>query len=350
MRWVLIFSLWACSGSSGKNDSAETNAEADTDADTDADADADADTDTDTDADADTDTEPSRVYATLVSHNEQDNNPGCAPVLADRIEFLKNRRSTLDFAEMVVRTGAAWDLQTDFRYLEQLAEWEDAAELAETDGKTLFKYLTDTYPDQIVVDPHNHDTPGINYADVAAMLEAIGVPDTGVVGGFLYYPAEDADWQRFEQPLDALSHPGFSWQGQILWGPATSGHSGPDSEASGLWRPTSAEDFHTDDPTQSLVAIGMYKEAKFEEGDGAGLVELLDDLEAGAFEPGAVITASLFYDQCGFDDAGISDTETFIDSLSDHVDAGRLVWATVPDVVETWRTTYESNPWVHNAP
>ena len=296
-----------------------------------------------------------RVFATIVSHNEQDNNPGCGPVLADEASFLENHANTLAFARAIAEAGGAYDLQTDYRWIEQMQLWETDIHRTETAGQNLLAYLSAAFPGQVAVDAHNHESErggpmrrGISYADVAYLLNQLGVPDTGVVGGLLWYPYEDQDWLRFRTPVSGRSYE-YTWQARVLWGAATRNHAGPDSEASGVWRPRSAEGYHEDDPTQTLMAFGSF-DSKFEETGGAGIAELVRQVRAGEHPEGVMLTVSVFFDQCVLDSEDIAAVRTFIEGHQDDVAAGDLVWAPVPEVIARWQSEYDSRAYITNQP
>ena len=289
-----------------------------------------------------------RVYAVIVSHNEQDVNAKCQPVLNEEARWHENRSLTLAFASAIVESGGAYDLQTDFRWLEQMQAWETEAERAETDGDNLLAYLASAFPGQVVVDAHNHDT-SHNYADVAYLLRESGVPDTRVVGGHVWYPVESADWERFRDPLPGIAHDTL-WSPAILWGGATLQHAGPDSEASGVWRPRSAVDYHEDDPEGTLIVMGNFVDAKFEIGQGGGIQILLDELRAGNHPEGVMLTVSVFFDQCGLTEEDVAQVVALIEKHKSDVEAGDLVWATVPDLIAAWETDYGARAYIAHAP
>ena len=95
---------------------------------------------------------PTRVYATIITHNEQDINPGCGPVLENEQFFDLNREATLQLAQKIVEVGGAWDLQSDYRWIQQMQEWESDEDRALTGGQNILAYLVTAFPNQIVVD------------------------------------------------------------------------------------------------------------------------------------------------------------------------------------------------------
>ena len=196
---------------------------------------------------------------------------------------------------------------------------------------------------------HNHESL-YNYADVAKLLRDLGVPDTVVVGGFLWYPEEHANWEQFLTPMSGKTFPNFQWSPSILWGGATMNHQGPESEASGVWHPKSVANFHEDDSNNPLSVIGTYRDAKFEIGQGEGLTELIEQVRAGAHPEGVMLTAAIFTGQCTLSALEIQKLADFISAHQSDVNDGILVWATLPDIVEIWKNEYGGNAYIYNSP
>jgi len=290
-----------------------------------------------------------KVFAAIVTHNEQRSNTKCRAVLEDEEAWHENRAIMVEFVKAIVEAGGAYDLQTDFSWLEKMREWETDQERTTTDGKNFLEWVATSFPGQTTVDPHNHDSTH-NYADVAYLLSEVGVPDTGVVGGLIWHPVSSQDWERFRTPLSGLRYPDKFWKGEILWGAATHLHMGPDSEATGIWRPQSAESFHEHDPSGDLIYMGNYINAHFSIGAGEGVQELLDQVSDNAHPEGVMLTASVFTDQCGMTSEKVDAIRAMIARHQTAVDSGDLVWATVPDIITTWKTDYKSKPYISNEP
>jgi hypothetical protein len=298
--------------------------------------------DTDTDA---VQLAPTRIYGTLVSHNETMGNEPCDRVLeagADQEErYLANREATVAAADIVVAAEAAWDWQSDWLYLERVVEYDKGNVLESTDGKNLVQYLAEQPPNHIIVDPHSHEKAGYNYSDVAALLVGLGAPDTGIVGGFVANPPEEEDWTRFrEGPIVALQSE-YEFSGTVLWGAGSKRHS-DDPLASGIWRPKDAEHFLEDDPSQSLLSIGSYNMGPE---TIVGVMTLLEKLRNGELEENRLYTVGIMVRQCNLDLAGQLDViQGIVDDLAPEVETGDFVWATLPDIIEIWEQQYQSEP------
>ncbi|MBK8171085.1 MAG: hypothetical protein IPK60_12175 [Sandaracinaceae bacterium] len=292
---------------------------------------------------------PARIYATIVTHNEIDSKPECVPINANTGgAWNSNRALTKMFVDTIVAHGGAYDLGSDTAYIDAMADFETADERATTGGMNILQYVSSVDPEHIVVDAHHHPVPTLNYGDLQYMLHDASVSDTHVVSGLIWSPTADADWEQFRMTVNAIGHT-YAWDAQILWGAATVGHAGPDSQASGVWRPTNAAMFHTDDSAQSLVYVGGYKEQHWAEYHGSGLNDLLSKLASGELEPNHMYTAAVMFDHCSFAASDITDVAALLDSHASDVAAGRLVWATVPEIVSIWRSEYASDGHVYNA-
>ena len=212
---------------------------------------------------------PTRIYVTIVSHNELGTNkqPLCAEAAKQQDKYLANRAKLLEVAALVVARGAAWDFQSDYEFLTAVEKWDTTAVTSATGGKNLVRYLNELSPTHIQVDAHSHENiggqyvelPRFNYADVAAFLVELGVPTSNVVGGFIANPASDENWTRFGAGVTSLVRsPGYRWAPTLLWGAGSANHV-DDPQASGVWNPKSPSEFMVDDPAhQPLPNVGGY--------------------------------------------------------------------------------------------
>lgn len=320
IKWVLIVGLIvasaACSGGSDSPDQADGAVAADAVPDA-------------------SSPPPTRIYATIVSHNDDWPANGPCNAMATGGRYAANRDAALAFAEMVIERDAAYDLQTALDYLE----------LVEAEGDDLFRQLAERSPEHVVVDAHAHQglTDPYNTADVASRLEGLGVPTTGIVGGFVVCPSTMENWTDYwELPVTGRRYPGYEWSPIAMWGGGSPGHS-CDPELSGMWRPLGPDELTVDDPSRELIAIG----------NGIPVEQMLALLSAGALEEHRMYTATLMVSQCNFDLPGDPSSPAAvaaaIDALAPEVEAGHLVWATLPELVEIWRDDYGMAPSIYVA-
>lgn len=288
---------------------------------------------------------PSRLYLTFVSHNEDSSNVLCAPVNASQSRYLANRAALLRVAQTIYQGGGAYDMQSDWEWISRTSQWEtDEVRRATTGGIGIIQLLATAAPKQLRVDAHSHEHSGYNYADVAYMLQTMGAPTTGVVGGFIANPPASADWVRFRLPIVGQRYPGYTWQPTTLWGGGSGMHQS-DQSATGVWRPKNPVEFFTDDPGQTLINVGN---GTIENGPytAAGAVEAFRRLQATLQEPGRMFTATLMLSQCDFDTnpAVLPYIASVLNAAAPFVASRHVVWATLPDVARIWREEYGAQP------
>jgi len=273
------------------------------------------------------------VYLTLLSHNEEPN--GKQPdYLANPAFYAANRAILVEIVNLLDEYGAAYNFQSDWNFLQAIAKYDTGAMTANTDGMNVLRWMSEVMG--VEVDPHAHETM-YNYADVAYLIEQLGVEPTNVAGGFLFYPYELEAWTALASELRGRQFPGATWQAEVLWGAATPLHTGEDEHVSGIWRPAGAETFFADDPGGSLVYIGTCGSTR------RGLEALVADLESGAAPAGGFYTASVFLPAQGqWTDETAAQIRGLLESLEDEFATGRVQWANLTDAVELWETGYGS--------
>lgn len=289
-----------------------------------------------------------RLFLTFVSHNEDSSNALCAPVNSIQARYLANRAALLQVAQTIYNGGGAYDMMSDWEWITKTIQWEtEDLRRATTFGYGIIQLLATAAPSQVRVDAHSHEHGGYNYADVAYLLQTMGAPQTGIVGGFIANPASAADWVRFRSPLQGQRYPTFSWQPASLWGGGSGMHS-DDQSASGMWRPKNPVEFFTDDPGQALPNIGngTVTNGPYTT-DGA--VAVFQALQAGRLEVGRMYTATLMLSQCDFDTnaAVLPYVSSILAAARPFVASGDVVWATLPDVLRIWRDEYGSQASIH---
>jgi len=274
------------------------------------------------------------VYLSFVTHNEEPNirQP---EYLGDQAFYLENREILRQLVELFTARGVAYDFQTDWNFLQAVARYDTPAVMASTGGMNIIQWMASK---GVSIDPHAHESK-YSYADVAAIIRSLGVEPSGVVGGFLYEPVADADWERFQDgTMRSTAFPSQTWTPTTLWGAATMLHQGNDDLASGVWRPLDAAHFSIDDPNSDLAYIGNCTSSV------EGVEALVDDLESGAAPAGGFYTASIFLPQGQFDENTVARAAAMLDRLSDEVAAGSVVFKTLPEVAELWEEDYGAEP------
>ncbi len=278
---------------------------------------------------------PGTLYVTIVSHNEQPSDR--RPDYIREIPFyLENRDLLIQLVEMIASNNAAYNFQSDWNYLLAVAEHDRGEITTDTGGMNIVRWMAEVK--DVEIDPHAHES-RYNYADVAYLIQELGVTPTSTVGGFLYDPPDNPQgWQQHQAGLTGWIFPDYFWQADALWGAATSLHQGDDDHTSGVWSPLDKEHFYTHDPDQDLIYIGgCTLEAK-------GLFKLLEAIESGTAPADGFYTAATFFAQDFISEESIAELEAFIVELEPYREAGTVEWVHLSEIAEMWRTDYGAKP------
>lgn len=275
------------------------------------------------------------IYVSVFTHAEQENDAETPDFVEDEAAFWEQRALVIEFAEMLYEKGVRYDYQSDWNFLEAALKYDEGTE--ETNGKNFLRYLAEDL--DVSIDPHNHSGQSkYNYADVAYLIDALGVEPSGVVGGFLVLPVENSMIETLWTPLKGNVYD-YTWQAEILWGGGTEGHVGDDAlRISGVWRPAGADAFTTHDPEAPLAVVGNYV-STWEDLDN-----LLAAQEDGTLENGKMYTISIDAHQKNLSEEFIQEFAEQIDAHQSSAEEGHLVWATIPEAYEAWTTLYEESP------
>ena len=275
------------------------------------------------------------IYATIVSHSE-DSSPRFN-YLDTEEGYVEGRDAVLKMAKFVKDTGAAWNYEPEWRFLEAALKYEKGEVLSNTNNKNILRYLSEDMGFQI--DPHSHELQGYNYADVAYLINQLGVTPSKVVGGFIAFPTESAIWEKFRSPLEANKY-SYSWDADVLWGAGTSQHVGDEQKKSGLWKPKSESDFFTNDANANLIYLG-----------GCADIDLLvDSIYISKTAPAdKMYNVVIFIAEDDLQDTGkFSNYELQIEQINEYVQKGYVKWATFDEIVNIWQTEYNSEPNMFN--
>jgi hypothetical protein len=269
------------------------------------------------------------VYVTLAMHNE-DNFP------ANQQAYLISRNNLIEFCKMLQRHQVAFNWESDWKFLLGVLQWDTPDVTAATGGKNIVRYLKEDLG--ISVDPHSHENQGYNYADVAHLIDSLGVNPTNVVGGHIWDPTERLyqDWERFKQPLKGNKFPWAQWKGDILMGSATGLHRN-DPEPSGVWRPKGKYEFWIDDPAGNVHAVGQHQ------GSFAGIQALANLYKTGAIAPDKILTATIVIGQTSLNSQYTANYETTtIKPLLEMQNRGEIKIVTFHQLLEEWKTIYHA--------
>lgn len=281
----------------------------------------------------------SNIFVTIVSHNEEPGGGQDYPnFLEDEAAFWEHRTAVINFAQQVTAAGAIYHWQSDWNFLEAVAKYDTGT--TETNYKNVVRYLAEDLGVQI--DPHAHERL-YNYADVAYLIQQLGVEPSHVVGGFLVWPLEKSKLEYFWEPITSELDPTYTWQAEILWGGGSPNHQA-DYTVAGVWRPAGTDAYLTHSNTAPLPNIGNYT------GTWIGLDDLLAKQAAGELDPNKIYTATIMVNQNDMlDSTLIDETVAQIEAHTDDVAADRLAWSTLEGIITTWETNFSSEPNIYQS-
>ncbi len=286
--------------------------------------------------------EEGTVTVMLFMHNE-DSALGPFDQLETREQYLLQRQGLVRFGNMIRDHGIDFCWQSDWKFLEGVFRYETEDLKASTNGKNLVRWLKEDIG--MSIDPHSHEHYGYNYADVAHLIDSLGVTPTEVIGGHIYDPFSDKfqNWERFRTPLQGETYPWAQWTGSILMGSGTPDHT-YDPAPSGIWRPRHAYDYWTHDPGGNIISVGQYT------GDVAGVAELVGRYQSGEVDPENILTASIYVGQ-SFPPGAIQEYEnTVVKPLVEMQSRGEIRIVDFVEAVEIWKTQYDERAHVINIP
>lgn len=273
----------------------------------------------------------SPIYVSIVTHNEEPASGRYPDFTKDEEAFYAHRAAVVEFANMLYAHNLPYNWQSDWNFLLAATQYDQGDNA--TNGKNIVRYLHEDLG--FGIGPHAHEKTH-NYADVAYLIDSLGVEPLGVVGGFLASPTANSKVEYLQQLIHAQVYD-YTWQAEVLWGGGSPNHVG-DFNISGVWRPKDNEHFLEHDE-QALPNIGPYVST------WEGVNDLLEKQEAGELETGKIYTATVMADQDGLLEPGdIQAFEQEIKDLEDETAAGRIIWTPLEHVVDIWLTQYGGQP------
>ncbi len=271
------------------------------------------------------------ILVSIVMHNEEPLMGQYPDFVNDEPAFRQHRAALLSFVNMLGDQGVMFNYQSDWNFLMAVGLYD--AGTPGTGGRNIVRYIRDL---GFEVDPHAHETE-YNYADVAYLIESLGVAPSSTTGGFLADPPEESKLEYLWGPITGAQYPDYIWQAGILWGGATLFHIGEEHLwASGVWRPMDGDHFLDHDDGAPLPYIGGYG-SRWET-----LEELLGMQAGGELDPDRIHTCTIFVGQKNLLIPGY--TGQFAQSIQDYDAAGIIRWVGLAQVIEIWETEYGSTP------
>ena len=282
------------------------------------------------------------VYVVLFMHNE-DGVFGNLNEPQTQTQYIRHRNTLVEFGELLNMYNTPFCWQSDWKFLQAVLKYDTPVLMDSTTGKNLVRFLSEDCG--ITVEAHSHENYGYNYADVAHLIDSLGVIPTDVIGGHVWdpYNSKYADWERFRQPLRGSRYTHAQWRGRILIGSGTPGHCN-DPLVSGVWRPRDKYNYWDDDPASDVICIGQYQN------DLEGVQKLVDLKKSGDIKDGNILTCAVFAPQS----ANLHFTREYEQNtllpLLDMEAAGDIEIVTFTELVDIWNTRYNAEAYIYNAP
>lgn len=287
---------------------------------------------------------PPPVYLVFFTHIEDNTPAGTLPGVTSRNNYVSLRGRLIDMAQRARQHGIPWTLQSDWKYLRAALLYEDAALMATTNNKNLFRYLREDLG--VHLDAHGHESAGYNYTDVAHLMDSLGVGGSTIIGGHVWDPAlpQFAAWDRFRVPVQGQTYRWAWWRGDVLMGSGTPNHVN-DPLVSGVWHPLDRDHYFTDDPAGNIAAIGQYKgslndiaelRALYQDGQVAWTHMLTTNYH---IKPGMITAPGGLQ--------GIEDT--LLVPAAAYRDAGLCVPTDFTSLIATWRTAFGGQGFLYDA-
>lgn len=276
------------------------------------------------------------IYVSFVTHNEDTFSPNYPNFPQDEEAFWDFRSRVINYANMLYEMGVKYNYQSDWTFLLGIKAFDKGTQ--DTNGKNLLAYLEQDLG--FSIDPHSHEQGGYNYADVAYLMELLGVHPTGIVGGFTAQStglSEDPEWEKFWKPIAGQMFD-YLWTPTILWGGAVPGHRAEsDVWISGIWRPSTYEEgYTTHDPDAPLPNVGGFGR------DWDNLDLQIERLQAGELNADQMYTQTILVGEHQITDELIEEYRDKIASYDQLVEDGYIQWVTLQEAVEIWKTQYDS--------
>jgi hypothetical protein len=281
-----------------------------------------------------------KVYVVLFMHNE-DNTFGDIEDPLVRNDYLRHRTALIDMSEYLHEKGVQFAWQSDWKFLELVLKYETPELMAETGGKNIVRWMKEDMG--ITVDAHSHEHYGYNYADVACLLDSLGVATTRIIGGHVWDPYDDsyANWERFRNPLRGTTYTHYVWNANVLIGSGTPNHAS-DPAPSGIWHPKDKYHYWEDDPDGEILCVGQYK------GDLEGVQELIDLRKSGTLPNSDILTCGIHTRQA-FTPSFLDDfSKNLIEPLMAMRDRGEVEIVNFTELIDIWQRVYAGKPALYN--
>ncbi len=277
-------------------------------------------------------TDKTVIHVNLVSHNvNAEDNPAYPDYLSDTAAFWKQRSDVVELAKMCKDEGVKYNYETDWNFLMALDRYDKP--MPQSNNKTLLRYITEDLGFEVDGSLHGSK---YNNADLVYLFNKSGITRNSTIGGFIASPPDSFQFDTYKNGITSKLDPSFKWYPEILHAPATYKHINEDQIAfSGIWKPKGKTEFTVHDNNGPLTCVGIYN------GEADGLRDLLVKQENNQLLPGKIYTQTVFLSQ---NNLNLDTYRKMIRSFSKYVSEGKMKWVGIRELVEIWKTDYNSEP------
>ena len=284
------------------------------------------------------------VYLNFVMHNEETDKNSSNQYYDQSQIFFNDKRAVLkEFADTIVANTAAWNCESDWRFLDAVIKWDAHTG---TGNQNIIQWLNAQAG--IEIDPHAHQT-SHNYADVAYLIDSCGVTPSNNVGGFLYDTIIGGhNWCDMENGITGQLPPFYQWHPNVLWGGGSMNHTN-DINDYGAWQPDTLHNFYQHNPNRYLVFIGNgCAPVLSDTSDISNIVnqitQLVNYINAGTFPQNGFYCATIMTNLRDMNHAGIVKVSQVIHQLQTMIDNGQIIWANTSNKKSAWVSQFNSQP------
>ena len=302
------------------------------------------------------------IYLTFFCHNEADE-PYWQGLRHNWQQYNAYRTGLVAKVRLLKQYGAVLNWQADHTVLEAMHAYERGDLLKTTNNKHILVWMVEDMG--MRVDPHGHLTE-YNYADLAYLIEQMGVTPSTVLGGFALYECaatgktlRQINWKKLLEINDdgtirGRRFPHYVWSPKLLEQPAMIGH-GYDECSSGVWHPAEDVDFGahqlqgrftcvgTGYPFQSRSFKAVHDAPAMLYGNKDYILELLDKIESGKAPAGLIYTASIHFPDISSPES-IANLKEMLVFLDPFVKSGRIIYQDYESVFKIWKEKYQGQP------
>ncbi len=307
-----------------------------------------------------------KIYVLFNSHNEDTWNVGTETL------YKKYRADLVERLSIFQEYNAKLNWQSDTVVLEAMIAFEEESLYSDTHGMNILRYIDSL---GFSVDPHFHEKEGYSYADVAYLIEQLGVTPSVVVGGSKAFdcgespsaPVQTIDWHadiglEDDGYIYGTMYPSYKWKPEILSGASSGGHFA-DDHTSGAWKPGNDGDFYDHDEESSIIYIGEgyshdqtlmgQKETSGTEvlySDAGYVKELAEKLQQGEIPSGQFYSALIHVrDNAQVRDGGSTvitndGLREIFEELEPYYEQGIIEYVTFQEAAALWQDEFDAEP------